>query len=216
MFSLVGRCCWGRCRTRRREAGPRAGSTPTTARGGNLSPADFLDFARETRTFTRMGAHGYVGSFTIAGSAGDAERVGGVQRHRGASSPRWGSSRRSAGSSRPRMIRPERRRQWSSQRRVLAAALWRGPRRGRDRDPDQRPPVDRDRRAAGLVTGTWRRTRTGPLTCSSPTDSTAPLPTVAATSSGRRAPGSRRVDRRGAGRARDAIAARLRAASIPT
>ena len=45
---------------------------------GNLSPADFFDFARESRTLARMGAYGYVGSFTIAGAAGDAERVGGV------------------------------------------------------------------------------------------------------------------------------------------
>ena len=45
---------------------------------GNLSPADFLDFARETRAFVRMGAFGCVGSFTVAGPAGDAERVGGV------------------------------------------------------------------------------------------------------------------------------------------
>ena len=45
---------------------------------GNLAPADYLDFERETRAFASMGAHGYVGSFTVAGSAGDAERVGGV------------------------------------------------------------------------------------------------------------------------------------------
>ena len=45
---------------------------------GNLSPADFLDFARETRAFASMGAFGFVGSFTVAGTAGDAERVGGV------------------------------------------------------------------------------------------------------------------------------------------
>ena len=45
---------------------------------GNLSPADFLDFASETRAFVRMGAFGFVGSFTVAGPAGDAERVGGV------------------------------------------------------------------------------------------------------------------------------------------
>jgi putative ABC transport system permease protein len=45
---------------------------------GNLSPADFLDLERDARAFARMGAHGYVGSFTIAGAAGDAERVGGV------------------------------------------------------------------------------------------------------------------------------------------
>lgn len=45
---------------------------------GNLSPADFLDFARESRAFQQMGAHGWVGSFTVAGAVGDAERVGGV------------------------------------------------------------------------------------------------------------------------------------------
>jgi putative ABC transport system permease protein len=45
---------------------------------GNLAPGDYLDFAQETRAFASMGAHGYVGSFTVAGSAGDAERVGGV------------------------------------------------------------------------------------------------------------------------------------------
>ena len=45
---------------------------------GNLAPADYLDFERETRAFAAMGAHGYVGSFTVAGTAGDAERVGGV------------------------------------------------------------------------------------------------------------------------------------------
>ena len=45
---------------------------------GNLAPGDYLDFERETRAFASMGAHGYVGSFTVAGTAGDAERVGGV------------------------------------------------------------------------------------------------------------------------------------------
>lgn len=45
---------------------------------GNLSPADFLDFASETRSFASMGAFGFVGSFTVAGAVGDAERVGGV------------------------------------------------------------------------------------------------------------------------------------------
>jgi putative ABC transport system permease protein len=44
----------------------------------NLSPADFLDFERETRVLARMGAHGFVNSFTVTGSTGDAERVGGV------------------------------------------------------------------------------------------------------------------------------------------
>jgi putative ABC transport system permease protein len=45
---------------------------------GNLAPADFFDFAAESRAFARMGAFGFVGSFTIAGPTGDAERVGGV------------------------------------------------------------------------------------------------------------------------------------------
>jgi putative ABC transport system permease protein len=45
---------------------------------GNLSPADFFDYERECRTFARMGAHGYVGSFTLADAGGDAERLGGV------------------------------------------------------------------------------------------------------------------------------------------
>lgn len=45
---------------------------------GNLSPGDFMDFALESTRLVRMGAHGYVGSFTVAGTTGDAERVGGV------------------------------------------------------------------------------------------------------------------------------------------
>ena len=45
---------------------------------GNLAPGDFMDFERESTRFARMGAHGYVGSFTVAGTSGDAERVGGV------------------------------------------------------------------------------------------------------------------------------------------
>ncbi|MFN2444982.1 MAG: ABC transporter permease [Vicinamibacterales bacterium] len=65
---------------------------------GNLSPADFLDFERDTMTFAGMGAHGFVNSFTVAAarapradnarpgggdgpaqpSPDDAERVGGV------------------------------------------------------------------------------------------------------------------------------------------
>jgi putative ABC transport system permease protein len=45
---------------------------------GNLSPGDFMDFARDSTRLVRMGAHGYVGSFTVAGGSGDAERVGGV------------------------------------------------------------------------------------------------------------------------------------------
>jgi putative ABC transport system permease protein len=46
---------------------------------GNLSPADFLDYARDTRTLAQMGAHGWVGSATISSDAGDAERVGMVR-----------------------------------------------------------------------------------------------------------------------------------------
>ncbi len=46
---------------------------------GNLSPADFLDFQRDARSFIRMGAHGFVGSATISGAEGDAERVGMVK-----------------------------------------------------------------------------------------------------------------------------------------
>ena len=43
---------------------------------GNLSPADFLDFQRDARSFARMGANGWVGLATIAGGQGEAERVG--------------------------------------------------------------------------------------------------------------------------------------------
>jgi putative ABC transport system permease protein len=46
---------------------------------GNLSPADFLDFERDARSFGRMGAHGWVGLGTITGGRGDAERIGAVQ-----------------------------------------------------------------------------------------------------------------------------------------
>ena len=46
---------------------------------GNLSPADFLDFQRDSTTFERMGANGWVGLATISGGAGEAERVGSVQ-----------------------------------------------------------------------------------------------------------------------------------------
>jgi putative ABC transport system permease protein len=44
----------------------------------NLSPADFLDFAREARTLERTGAHGWVGFLTVVDSRGEPERVGGV------------------------------------------------------------------------------------------------------------------------------------------
>ncbi len=49
-----------------------------TGEKNNLSPADFLDFARETRTLQRVGAHGWIGFFTIADGTGSPERVGGV------------------------------------------------------------------------------------------------------------------------------------------
>ena len=46
---------------------------------GNLSPADFLDFQRDARSFERMGANGWVGLATVSGGRGEAERVGWVQ-----------------------------------------------------------------------------------------------------------------------------------------
>ena len=49
-----------------------------TSEKNNLSPADLLDFARETRTLQRVGAHGWIGFFTIADGTGSPERVGGV------------------------------------------------------------------------------------------------------------------------------------------
>jgi putative ABC transport system permease protein len=44
----------------------------------NLSPADFLDFARSTVTIARMGAHGWIGFFTLVDGRGEPERLGGV------------------------------------------------------------------------------------------------------------------------------------------
>jgi putative ABC transport system permease protein len=44
----------------------------------NLSPADFMDFEREAGAFSRVGPHGWVGFFTVAGREREAERVGGV------------------------------------------------------------------------------------------------------------------------------------------
>ena len=49
-----------------------------TSERNNLSPADFLDFARETRSLQRVGAHGWIGYFTIADGTGTPERIGGV------------------------------------------------------------------------------------------------------------------------------------------
>src|SRR5918994_5059318 len=45
---------------------------------GNLSPADFLDFARSATTIARMGAHGFLGFFTLDDGNGEPERLGGV------------------------------------------------------------------------------------------------------------------------------------------
>ena len=44
----------------------------------NLSPADFLDFARDAKTIEQAGANGFVGLLTIGGGQGEAERVGAV------------------------------------------------------------------------------------------------------------------------------------------
>ena len=49
----------------------------------NLSPADFLDFARDTRTLQSIGAHGWIGFFTVADTTGSPERIGGVNVTRG-------------------------------------------------------------------------------------------------------------------------------------
>ncbi len=49
-----------------------------TGESRNLSPADFMDFARASRTLQRAGAHGWIGFFTIADATGSPERIGGV------------------------------------------------------------------------------------------------------------------------------------------
>lgn len=54
-----------------------------TGEKNNLSPADFLDFSRETRQLQSTGAHGWIGFFTIADSTGTPERIGGVNVTRG-------------------------------------------------------------------------------------------------------------------------------------
>ena len=54
------------------------GFQPSEGTTSNLSPADFLDFQRDSTSFTRMGANGFVGLATIGG-ADQAERVGSVQ-----------------------------------------------------------------------------------------------------------------------------------------
>ncbi len=54
------------------------GFNRNTRIAGNLSPADFQDFARETRSLQPTGAHGWIGFFTVADSSGAPERIGGV------------------------------------------------------------------------------------------------------------------------------------------
>ena len=49
------------------------------SQSSNLSPADFLDFKRDAKSFSAMGANGFVGLATLGGGAGEAERVGSVQ-----------------------------------------------------------------------------------------------------------------------------------------
>jgi putative ABC transport system permease protein len=44
----------------------------------NLSPADFLDLGRESKTLAHMGAHGFIGFFTVVDPRGEPERLGGV------------------------------------------------------------------------------------------------------------------------------------------
>ena len=44
----------------------------------NLSPADFMDFARDAKTIEQAGANGFLGLLTIGGGQGEAERVGSV------------------------------------------------------------------------------------------------------------------------------------------
>jgi putative ABC transport system permease protein len=54
------------------------GRDRVTNENDNLSPADFMDFARESQTLERTGAHGWIGYFTVADSTGVPERIGGV------------------------------------------------------------------------------------------------------------------------------------------
>ena len=54
------------------------GQNFATGTRSNISPADFYDFQAESETFESMGAHGWVGFFTITGD-GEPERVGGTQ-----------------------------------------------------------------------------------------------------------------------------------------
>jgi putative ABC transport system permease protein len=55
------------------------GFEPSEGTTDNLSPADFLDLQRDSTSFARMGAHGFVGLATLGGGTGEAERLGSVQ-----------------------------------------------------------------------------------------------------------------------------------------
>ncbi len=54
------------------------GFRPDRGARSNLSPADFLDIKRDSRILAQMGAHGWVGWFTVTGN-GEPERVPGSQ-----------------------------------------------------------------------------------------------------------------------------------------
>lgn len=56
-----------------------AGLDIAAAEVGNLSPADFMDLERESRTLARMGAHGWIGPATLSDGLGQVERLGRVQ-----------------------------------------------------------------------------------------------------------------------------------------
>ncbi len=52
------------------------GSDTRDGTRGNLSPADFMDLRDDSRSFTSLGAHGWVAFFTITGD-GEPERISG-------------------------------------------------------------------------------------------------------------------------------------------
>lgn len=54
------------------------GSNLETGETRNISPSDFYDLQAESESFESMGAHGWVGFFTVTGQ-GDPERIAGTQ-----------------------------------------------------------------------------------------------------------------------------------------